>query len=260
MVYIDTHSHIDRYEHPAEVLKRAEAANTLTVAVTETPSDFQRLTMRLGKRRLVRPALGLHPMRAATVSPAEIALFARLLDQTEYVGEVGLDGSRDGKPTLRTQTKVFQHLLAHPRIRGKVLTVHSRGAEQQVIEALAGAKVHAILHWYSGPLREIGKALDSGMWFSVNPAMLASKNGQRIISQLPPTRVLTETDGPYTRIGRRTTEPGDVAHVVRGLAEMWHEEPEQVRDRIYQNMTELAETARAAHPAASEPADTARRA
>jgi TatD DNase family protein len=246
MRYLDTHCHIDRYEKPLEVLKRAEAAGAVTVAVTELPSQFQRLTLRLGKRPLVRPALGMHPLRAASASPLELALFTRLLGQTDYIGEIGLDGSQEGKATLRAQTKVLNLLLAQPRVKAKVLTVHSRGAEEQTIEALAAVGAKAILHWYSGPLKHIETALSAGLWFSVNPAMLRSKNGQRIISELPPDRVLTETDGPYTRVGGRVSEPQDIPFVVAGLAKLWGEEREHVRNRVYENMTTLAHSAREA--------------
>ena len=67
--------------------------------------------------------------------------------------------------------------------------------------------VTVILHWYSGPLKHIDTALAAGMWFSVNPAMLRSRNGQRIVAALPPQRVVTETDGPYAKPGGRPSEP-----------------------------------------------------
>src|SRR5205823_4430487 len=141
MQYVDTHCHIDQYPSPLEALKRAEASGVITVAVTELPSRFQRLALRLGTRRLVRVALGIHPLRAGAASPLELALFTESLDQTDYVGEVGLDGSQAGRGSLRTQVKVFEHLLQQPRIKRKVLTVHSRGAEAETIERLGEAGV-----------------------------------------------------------------------------------------------------------------------
>ena len=34
-------------------------------------------------------------------------------------------------------------------------------------------------------------------YFSVNEAMTLSKNGQKIIENIPKSRILTETDAPY---------------------------------------------------------------
>jgi TatD DNase family protein len=242
--FVDTHCHLDAYPKPLDVLKRSEEAATVIVAVSELPSAFQRLALRLGRRPAVRVALGLHPLRAAQATPMEMALFTQLLDQTEYVGEVGLDGSKAGRESLRTQVRVFEHLLQQPRIHNKVLTVHSRGAEQETIERLAQAQVTAILHWYSGPVKFIDNALQAGMWFSVNPAMLRSKNGQRILSALPRDRVVTETDGPYSKVGNRPAEPRDVPTVVRDLARFWGDDQESARERIFQTMAAIAASAR----------------
>jgi TatD DNase family protein len=245
MRYVDSHCHIDQYPEPLAVLKRAEATGTVTVAVTELPSSFQRLTLRLGTRRLVRVGLGMHPLRSAAATPMELALFTQLLDQTDYVGEVGLDGSQAGRASLRAQVKVFEHLLRQPRVKRKVLTVHSRGAEQETIERLAAASVTAILHWYSGPLKHIDTALAAGLWFSVNPAMLRSENGRRIVAMLPRERVVTETDGPYSKLAGRPSEPRDIPTVVQGLARAWGEDTEQARQRVIENMSSIAASARA---------------
>lgn len=229
------------------MIRGAEKAGVVTVAVTELPSEFQRLALRLGKRPLVRLALGLHPLRVATASPMELGLFAQLLDRVDYVGEVGLDRSRDGRSSFRQQVKVFDHLLEQPRIKDKVLTVHSRGAEKETIERLAGAQVTAILHWYSGALTHIDEALQAGLWFSVNSAMLRSKSGQKVVRCLPRERVVTETDGPYGRFAGRPSEPRDIPDVIRGLAEIWEDEPDLARERIFNNMKDTADAARGGH-------------
>jgi TatD DNase family protein len=243
MQFVDSHCHVSRYADPPGVLKRAAAAGVVTVAVTEVPSEFQRLRLRLGKRPLVRVALGVHPLRAGALSPMELALFTELLDQTDYVGEVGLDGSSDGKSSLRAQTKVFEHLLQQPRAKEKVFTVHSRGAEAETIACLAQAGVAGILHWYSGGVKHVDVALDAGLWFSVNPAMVRSKNGQRIIAAIPPDRVVTETDGPYSKSAGHPSEPTDIPAVVARLARIWNESPDEARARVSANMAAIAEAA-----------------
>jgi TatD DNase family protein len=101
------------------------------------------------------------------------------------VGEVGLDFSREGAATKALQIKTFEALLSHSAIPSKVLTVRSRGAENAVIERLQAANATGILHWYSGPVRLIDRALSAGLYFSINPAMLRSQNGRRIIAAIP---------------------------------------------------------------------------
>ena len=234
--FVDFHCHIDRYARPMDVVRAAEAAEVVTIIVTELPSSFQRLKLMLGKRSQVRLALGCHPLRAGQLSGTEKALFSRLVSQTEYIGEIGLDGSSHGRETLPAQRKVLDFVLSHPRTSTKLLTVHSRGAEQETIERLAAANVTAILHWYTGALKHIPAALDAGLWFSVNPAMLESQKGRQTIAALPKERVVTETDGPFATVRGVPCVPADVPALVSTLAAIWGENPDTTRDRIFASM------------------------
>ena len=196
-------------------------ANVTTIAVTELPSAYQRLSMLLGSRPQVHVALGIHPLRAAGASALELRLFDRLIDQALWVGEVGLDFSRAGAATRDRQLRVFERILGHPRIDRKVLSVHSRGAERETIAMLAETRLTAVLHWYSGPVGLLDDALAAGLYFSINPAMLASKAGTRVIAALPRDRVLVETDGPHTKIGNQLARPADLPRIARDLAGAW---------------------------------------
>jgi TatD DNase family protein len=238
-VYVDSHCHVDRYPDPEAVLEAAASSRVVTVAVSDTPSSFKRLSAKVGPRSLLRLAVGIHPLTASRTTEHDMRLFGRLLEETDYVGEVGLDFSVRGRPTRRRQTEVFERILAEPPIRRKVLTVHSRQAEADTIRLLADARVHAILHWYLGALKHLDTALDAGLRFSINPSMLASRRGQRVIAALPPDRVLTETDGPHTTHDGRASEPRNVPALVAALAELWNEDFEVVRRRLFENMAAL---------------------
>jgi TatD DNase family protein len=246
-LYIDSHCHLDRYPRSLQVLDAARALKVAVVAVTELPSAYQRLALRLGRRDGVRLALGMHPLRVQLATPLELTLFTRLLDRTDYVGEIGLDGSRDGRSTLGAQRKVFEHLLEQPRIRSKVLTVHSRGAEAETIASLSAVGVTAILHWYTGAFRHAEAALEAGFYFSVNAAMLRSKKGSKLLALLPRDRVVTETDGPYVKTGRRPSAPADVPRIVADLAGVWSCTTEEAQQLIWTNMSEIR--AKAKQPA-----------
>src|SRR5688500_16922013 len=136
-------------------------------------------------------------MRATQLKNEQLRRFSALVVDVDYVGEVGLAGSREGRPSLLAQRRVLDHVLGSPGIRERVLSVYSRGAEAETVAALEQAQVSAVLHWYSGSLRHAERALEAGLYFSVNPAMLRTQKGARLIRALPRERVLTETDGPY---------------------------------------------------------------
>ena len=237
--YVDTHCHLDRYPYPVQVWHDAVAAGVLTVAVTELPSSFQLLATRLGRREGLRVALGFHPLRVADSPPSELQLFRRHLSRTDYVGEVGLDFSDHGRASRRQQLDLFERLLAEPAIGRKVVSVHTRRADRAAIEQLAAARVNGILHWYTGPIGLVDDALTAGLYFSINPAMIRSAHGQRVVAAVPGDRILTETDGPYTRTTRRTSQPADVPALVALLARTWNAHQADVRQQVWNNMTEL---------------------
>jgi len=190
--------------------------------------------------------LGLHPLRARGTSALELSLFQRLLPRSDFVGEVGLDFSREGQASRRRQIQVFEAILAHSAIRSKVLTVHSRRAEVETIDRLAQARVPAILHWYSGAVKHIERALDAGICFSVNSAMLRSSTGLRVLAAVPPERILVETDGPYLKVSGRRVAPTDVPGVVSALSKRWGMVPPEARVRIAETLEALRSRARSA--------------
>jgi TatD DNase family protein len=163
----------------------------------------------------------------------------RQLPNTEYVGEVGLDFSRHGKDTKAAQLRVFDRLLAQPTLRDKIVTVHSRGADAIVIQRLRAAGVTAILHWYTGSLGLIEDALAAGLYFSINPAMLRSEKGRRVIEAVPLNRTLTESDGPFAKSQGHPAGPADMRTLVAELAELWKTDPADVRQQLYDNLGEL---------------------
>lgn len=234
-VLTDTHCHIDAYDNPLAVLDDARAAGVHVIAVTEDPGKYRLLRTRLGRRDGVDVALGFHPLRAGAASPHDLARFLRLLPQATWIGEIGLDFSRAGSATRKQQLRVFEAILADPQLRTRPVTVHSRGAERETIARLAQAHVPAILHWYTGPLTAVDDALNAGLWFSINPAMVRSKKAVPLLQQLPPERVLLETDGPFARSGSRSAVPADLLGTLDHLARLWAVTTGEARNTVTDN-------------------------
>lgn len=218
---LDTHCHVAAYADPVAVLRDADAAGVAVVAVTENPDEFKRLRTRLGVRRHVEVAIGLHPLRAATFGPNDLARFFRLLPQARWIGEVGLDYSRAGIATAKAQQRVFDVVLTEAQPGQHPLTVHSRGAEQDVVRRLAEAKLPSVLHWYSGPLKLVDDALQAGLYFSFNIAMTRSRRFAPLAHAIPRDRILLETDGPYAKNRSTPAQPGGLYDVVAAFSRLW---------------------------------------
>lgn len=249
VVLTDTHCHIDAYDNPLAVLDQARAASVHVIAVTEDPGKYRLLRTRLGRRDGVDVALGFHPLRAGEASSHDLARFFRLLPQTTWIGEIGLDFSRAGVATRKQQLRVFEAILADPQVRTQPVTVHCRGAERETIARLAQAHVPAILHWYSGPLAAVDDALNAGLWFSINPAMIRSKKAAPLLHRLPPDRILLETDGPFARSGGRSAVPSDLLGTLDHLARLWGMSTCEARNAIGENEQRLHRPAGGLSPA-----------
>ncbi len=242
-MYVDAHVHLDRFGDPEAVVAAADRAGVHCLAVTETPSHHAEVRAWLGARAGVEIAVGAHPLHAASLSDDDLDELDRAIGDCRFVGEVGLDGSSDGCASLPAQRRAFQRVLAHPELRSRVLTVHSRGADEEAIAALSDASATAVLHWFRGTAAEAQAALEAGLRFSVNPAMIATEPGRELIELLPRQAVLTETDGPYTNVGGRPATPSDIPIVVEALARVWSLEPEAARRQVADNWRALVDTA-----------------
>ena len=194
---IDTHCHFDMIPNPERYIREREVAGNIVIGMTNLPSHFQMGVEHVKTLRYVRLALGMHPLLAKE-GQKELALFRRYVDQTSYIGELGLDFSRVGYSTRDLQIRMLRDVLSVLKGKKKIISVHSRRAENELLELLTDYDIkNVIFHWYTGPVGLIDKILDRGYYFSVNEAMCLSKNGQAILKKIPKERILTETDAPY---------------------------------------------------------------
>ena len=232
---IDAHCHIDLYKNPVSVLNESETRGLLILAMTNLPSHFELGYSHTRPFKRVRLALGMHPLLAEKHSN-EFAIFERNLSLTSYIGEVGLDYSREGYATKDLQIQSFTRVLNLISDKQKLVSLHSRRAERDVYNLLLQFNIKsAIFHWYSGPLALIDEISASGYFFSVNPAMCKSTSGQKIIRRIPRHRMLTETDGPYVEVNGKTITPKDVYIVCEYLSSIWLLSVEEVQTIVAAN-------------------------
>jgi Mg-dependent DNase len=78
--------------------------------------------------------------------------------------------------------------------------------------------------------------------------MARSEKGRALIAEVPRERVLTETDGPFVKVGpsasAATAVPADVQRVLPELAHLWSVDAAEARDIVYRNFSALLEKPR----------------
>lgn len=221
---VDFHCHLDLYPDHAAAVREADAAGVFTLAVTTTPRAWPRNHELAQRTKHVRAALGLHPQLVAE-RESEVDLWDQYLSQTRYIGEVGLDAGPRFFKSLDAQKRVFQHVLKRCAQAGdKIITVHSIRSAKAVLDHIEAdfppGRGTIVLHWFTGTKSEAKRALDLGCFFSINGGMLNNEKHAPMVKSIPLDRVLTETDGPFTRTGDRPSQPVDVAAVVEDFGRL----------------------------------------
>lgn len=215
----DTHLHLDLFADPIKVTNYIEQKGIYTIAVTNLPQVFKNTQKLCSGLKFIRPALGYHPELAFKYNN-QIGLFNELVNQTRYIGEIGLDNYRKTKQDFLCQRKIFESIISTcAEKKNKILTIHSRRSEEEIISIIGDdfpGKI--ILHWYSGSLKRLDKALDNGYYFSINSEMVRSKNGVNIIKRIPVDRLLLESDSPFIGVNRERNITYDMHLLIKNIS------------------------------------------
>lgn len=235
---MDFHAHLDLYPKPELLVEAVKKAGVYTLSVTTTPSAFLKTKKMARGCPRIRTGLGLHP-EVASSRISELGLFDRLVSETAYVGEIGLDGSKHHKESLFSQRKAFTHILdTCERAGGRVLSIHSRSAAEEVLDHLGKSAKSClpILHWFSGSMSELSKANKQGAWFSVGPAMLQTESQRTKVAAMPKDRILLESDGPFASYLGEPLSPLTTYHAVPELAKIWSVSEDETLAQLRDNL------------------------
>jgi TatD DNase family protein len=198
----DTHAHLDAGEFDAdraEVVARACDLGISRILAVGTDLASSRAAVALAAEfEPVYAAVGIHPTEIHKwESEAEgvHALLSAL--KVVAVGEVGLDFVR-GTDTKQVQLAAFRTQLRWAAERGVAVSVHNRGADNEIIAVLAESPVRAILHCFSGSPDFADVALAGGhtLSFAGNVTFPRAEALRAVAAAVPEDRLLTESDAP----------------------------------------------------------------
>jgi TatD DNase family protein len=228
---VDTHCHIDLFDDPIATASAYKSAQTGCVMATMLPSHYQAGLPHLKPFKTIWPALGMHPLRVHECKN-EIKMFVDLASSSDYIGEIGLDFSTEGKETEEGQIAILRAIL--PVIRnGKFVTIHSRNAHDEVSSLLDEYHVGPVcFHYFIGGPHAAAELAAKGHFFSINNRMLMNKH-RSIIDAVPRDRILVESDGPFL-----TKRPlSMIEHVYNELSNIWHTDKVETEEIISLNFS-----------------------
>ena len=184
---IDSHCHLDLINNMMAIAQELKKENIGIVAVGTTPKAYLKEVEMFAPVDKINVALGLHPQLVGS-GYGDWKLFERLAEHCHYIGEVGLDFSKNYINTKEEQIEIFKRiLLCCEQCGNKVVSIHSLRATATVLEILRMMKQNSknvyILHWFTGSNKKKKNALDLGCLFSINPKMLKTKSGIDLIKK-----------------------------------------------------------------------------
>ncbi|KAG2181607.1 hypothetical protein INT44_008422, partial [Umbelopsis vinacea] len=225
----DCHAHLHEDNFPPGsvnsleiILDNARKANIQTiVSVSESLLDAPKvLKLAAQSNGLILAGVGLHPVQTYRKHDEQIERSVTLDDFEKFlpyvrkyindkliccVGEVGLDFSphivrNKDMPEEHyrdVQKQVFRRQIELAIKADLPLNVHSRSAGHYAIEELQkGGVKKAVLHAFDGKASHALKGVETGYYFSVPPSIIRSPQKQKLVSSLPLSHLLLETDSP----------------------------------------------------------------
>jgi TatD DNase family protein len=240
---IDAHVHLDKYgDLLDEALNEIESDRIFTFATAMDLPSYQEL-QQIGRRSaLVLPTFGIHPRRAPQYADG-LRELSQYIETTPAIGEVGLDFHWvKNSSEYPAQLKVLEYFFAAAREQKKIVNLHTKGGERQILELLERYDItRPIIHWYSGPLDILRALVQFGAYFTIGVELRYSETIQAIAREIPERLLLTETDNPggLKWLKGVVGMPSEIQKVVNELARIKSSTPASMARIVHANFLEL---------------------
>lgn len=251
MRLVDTHAHLNHEElepRVEEVLARAHAAGVEKVVVVGYDVPSSERAVRLARDHPgLYAAVGMHPYEAGRAGEAEISRIADLArdERVVAIGEIGLDYHGDGCAPREIQEHLLHRQLQIAQETSLPAVIHQRASGLDILGPLrAFPAVTPVFHCFSGDASLLSEGLAVGAYISfAGPITFRSNGDLRLLAaDVPPERLLIETDSPYLAPvphRGRTNEPAFVADTLRALAAARSGDPEELAAQTAANAEAL---------------------
>ena len=247
-MYIDIHAHLDiepLYKNRLEIIKRAKEKEVKVIVTNGIDIRSNRITLELAKEfPIVKAACGIYPTSFSKKFTEE-----NLLEEIDFIkknknkiialGEIGLDYNSD--INKKDQQLIFEKFLTLAEKLGKPVILHTRKAEQEVIETLETTKLKKIiLHCFSGKKKFVNQAADNGYSFSVPANIVRSQHFQTLVNEVNINQLFTETDAPnLCPYKEQVNEPSYVTESAKMIAKIKKMTLEETNNNIYFNYMQM---------------------
>jgi TatD DNase family protein len=229
---IDSHCHLDFPDFAPDleaIVERATAADVARmVSISTRVRKFDNLLAIAERFPDVYCSVGTHPHYAHEEPEVTVD---DLIARTQHpkvvaIGEAGLDYHYDFSPR-EAQEQGFRRHIAAARETGLPLVIHTREADAdtaRILEEETGKGAFpAVLHCFTSGRELALKGVALGLYVSFSGIVTFKKSEElrAIATELPPDRILVETDSPYLAPGKfrgKRNEPSYVVETAKTVA------------------------------------------
>jgi len=149
--------------------------------------------------------VGLHPNEVGDATDDELRELATDA-QVVVIGEIGLDFVDEHRLARDAQLDRFDRMLSLASSSGLPVSIHNRGAESEILAALARYPgLRGVMHYFALEWEWAERFLDAG--FHLSFAGLVTRPSRHALREVatrcPVDRLLLETDSPYGNAHKR---------------------------------------------------------
>ncbi len=243
----DSHFHL-----PSMIEKGLEPSlpdDFLALEAATLPGDGEERIKLAGKRKDVFLSMGAGPWCTGEKFPLTVDESIKRIEKdiasygADAIGECGFD-FHWGYGTLEEQSKLFSlqaeiaHTLSIP------LIVHSRDADEALIDHIKYIDERTIMHCFSSSPLVMNKLLDRGAFFSFsgNVTYKNNKDIQESARLCPIERLLYETDSPYLSpvpMRGKPNRPENTELTLSFLSSLRGEDKDYIKENVIKNFRSL---------------------
>jgi TatD DNase family protein len=205
------------------LIRRARSAGVDRIVTVGTSIDSSRAALELAElHEEVFAAVGIDPHQAGDAEANRVGDLRELAEHERAVavGETGLDYFRDRAPRDR-QRRLFEAQLELAADLRKPVVIHTRDADDDTADVLAGFSGTVVMHCFSSP-GLLQTLLERGYYvsFAGNVTYPKASDLRAAAAQIADERILAETDSPYLAPQARRGRPNEPANVVLTVEEL----------------------------------------
>ena len=242
---VDVHAHLDLVKDIGSTVNICKEKNFDSIITNGTNLEDNKKVLELSfKYDIIKPALGLYPLDLEKLNQKQIDDFFIFLESKIKnifaIGEVGLDFSKENF-NKEKQIKYFKKFLSLSEKYNKPLIIHSRKAEEQIVDIItSSSNKKIIMHCFCGNFKLIKKLIEHGVYFSIPCTILKSKHFQKLVEVLPFENILTESDSPFLSSNKLLeNKPYFIVDTIKKISEIKKINKTNLENKIFTNYKKI---------------------